>query len=101
MFTLTTMTNTAKKCLVSFVLLVGLTIPAHADSAIGMELSRHLEKTMTTQMDEAVDLVKSELSLLIQLQMAEMLFEHELGVVLDTASKNVVDAAEGNTWEQK
>lgn len=101
MFTLTTMTNKAKRCLVSFVLLAGLAIPAHADSNIGIDLSHHLEKTMTTQMDEAVDSLKSELSLLIQLQMAEMLFDHEFGSILDTAPKTVSDDAEGNAWEQE
>ncbi|WP_298773254.1 hypothetical protein [uncultured Shewanella sp.] len=101
MFTLTNITNTAKKGLVSFVLLTGLTVSAHADSLFDIDLSRHIENSMTTQMDEAVDSLKSELSLLIQLQMAEMLFEHELDAAFDSASKTAVENTKSQMWEQE
>ncbi|WP_299002296.1 hypothetical protein [uncultured Shewanella sp.] len=101
MLTLTTMIHTAKKGLVSFVLFAGLTVSAHADSLLDMNLSRHIENSLATQMDEAANSLKSELSLLIQLQMAEMLFDHEFEAILETQSKTVIDDAEADMWGQE
>ncbi|WP_299491206.1 hypothetical protein [uncultured Shewanella sp.] len=81
MFNLTHI-QTARKYLVLFVLLMAMPMSAHAESSIDIDLSHRVGNTITAQMDEAVDSLKAELSLLIQLQMSEMLFEHQLGAIL-------------------
>lgn len=83
MFNLTQTSIATKKWIVLLILLMGVSIPTYADYSFGVDVVSNIENNITLEAQEAVDSLKSELMLSIQLQMAEMLFEHQLSTIIN------------------
>ncbi|MCL1126419.1 hypothetical protein [Shewanella surugensis] len=91
MLNLTKILMTTKKFVMTLVLLMAVLIPAHADPRIVSDLTRNIENNIAMQMQEAVDSLKSDLSLSIQFQIAEMLFQQQLSSILSDDEQIDVD----------
>jgi|GEM_PF-4318776 len=69
-----TLTQIAKVSLAAAVLM-GASVSAHADTLIPADLTSHIEQNISAQMQDMMQVAQRELSLSLQAQLAEAMFE--------------------------
>ncbi|MCL1139493.1 hypothetical protein [Shewanella pneumatophori] len=70
--------STVSKTLKAFLLtavMLGVSTTAHADNALITDVTKNIEQNISSQMQEMINSAQTELSLSIQSQMSELMFD--------------------------